>query len=872
MSASIRLQSLWLAASLALTACGGGGGGGDDEPGAPPPPAPPQGWTISGRVALPETASVDSDTNDVEQAGRTANNSLATAQPLTAPTLAVGTVNVAGGGPEGPNRSTGDEDDMYRVALKAGQTLELEFASDPADNDVDLYVHDPATGDVLGQSIGTNQYECVRVLQDGDYVVDVNAYSGAAIYNLRISAPADGGDCEQTAGSTGSAIIPGQLVAKPLPGAPARAQALQLAQASGLVLLQGDAATERPLLLGVSAEGRARAAAAPPASGRAVRDTVHRLKRLRASGQYAYVEPNLRLRLAATPVGSFPPDDRAYPLQRWHYEMIGLPSAMDRLVALSPQPAQRPLVAVIDSGIVKDHPDLAEQIVDGYSFVAAAGGTNTADPDDPATPDSNGAFHGSHVAGTIGAVTFNGIGGAGVAPMAQLLPLRTFRPDGNAALYDVLQAIFYAARLPNDAGRLPPRRADVINMSLGAQGACSAAFRDGVAQARAEGVIVVAAAGNEARNDQGRSAPVGMPANCPGVIAVGALDAGRSQAFYSNAGATLALAAPGGDVRRSTTGTGEPDGVYSTVATFDTNGARVPSYGQMMGTSMASPHVAGVMALMRFVHPGLSPADVDTLIAAGRLSDDLGAAGRDDATGYGAVNARKAVDAALELRDGTPPPAPAGEVRAAPSSIHFGSTRTGADLTLALSAAGDETVQGVTSDHPAVTVSEVQVEAATGLGTYRVGVNRAALPAGTSYAAITVQTSARSFTVPVSVTKAGAGSATADFGRLYVLLLDAASGEVLGQQAVHAASGRYDWQLTGVTATRLHLVAGTDLDNDGVICQRGEACGAYPVLATPLQDIELDGSRSGLDFPVAPFGGANAQGVEAAAAGWRRLR
>ena len=861
-----------LAGCVALAACGGGGGGGDDD--EEPAPTPGSGWSLSGSVNLPETASVDSDTNDANQSARAGNNTLTAAQPLIVPALVVGTVNQPGQGPEGPNRAAGDVEDMYRVTLVAGQTVELEFASDTASNDVDLYLHDATSGTVRGFSTGTNQFECVRVDHGGEYVVAVNAYQGASIYNLRVTAPGEGGDCANATTSAGSPVLPDQLIAKPRTQAVVREQAMQAARQAGMSLVQGDAAGHRPVLLALPPtapprERRLSLTSALPAEAQRVRETVRQMKQLRATGNYEYVELNLRVQLAAT-VGTFPPNDRAYPLQRWHYEMVSLPAAMQRLVSLSPQPAQRPVVAVIDTGIVTDHPDLAEQIVDGYSFVAGAGGTNTADPDDVGAPDT-ATFHGSHVAGTIAAVTFNGTGVASVAPMAQLMPLRVFRGDGNASLYDVVQALFYAARLPNDAGRLPPRRADVVNLSLSASGACSAALADVVAQARAQGAMVVAAAGNEARNDEGRPAAVGMPANCPGVLAVGALDAAKRQAFYSNSGPSLRLSAPGGDLRRSTAGTGEPDGVYSTMATFTASGTRVPSYGQMMGTSMAAPHVAGTLALMRYVHPAITPEQVDALVDAGRISDDLGPTGRDDATGHGAVNASKAVDAALELRDGTPPPAPEGEVRASPSSIHFGSTRTSMDLSLALSAADDETVQAVTSDLAAVSVTPLDVASGTGLGTYRVAVNRAALPAGTSYAILTVQTSERSFGVPVSVVKSATGSA-GDFGRLYVLVLDPTSGDVIGQSAIDAEDGRYDWRLAGVTASAVQVVAGTDLDNDGIICQRGEACGAYPVLAQRLEQIRLDGDRSGLDFAVAPFGGVSAQSVGASPGGWRRMR
>ena len=325
--------------------------------------------------------------------------------------------------------------------------------------------------------------------------------------------------------------------------------------------------------------------------------TLNHAKALQISGEYEYVEPNFRLETLAT----YAPNDPSYLPQRWHYEQINLPSAMDRILALSPTPTQRPIVAVIDTGIISNHPDLQAQIVGGYSFITTStyGDSNTSSPDDPSTASycqTTTCWHGSHVAGTIAAISDNSQYGAGVAKMAQLMPLRVFQPGAGATSYDVSQAILYAARLSNNSGTLPARKADVINMSLGGSGSCPALFTDVITQARAQNVIVVAAAGNSAT-------AVGAPANCTGVISVGALDASKQPTYYSNYGANLSLSAPGGDSTKSTTGTGYPDSIYSTLGSWS-GGTRIASFGPLTGTSMASPHVAGVMALMRYGQPG----------------------------------------------------------------------------------------------------------------------------------------------------------------------------------------------------------------------------------------------------------------------------
>jgi serine protease len=450
--------------------------------------------------------------------------------------------------------------------------------------------------------------------------------------------------------------------------------------------------------------------------------------------------------------------------------------------------------------------------------------------------------------------------------MAQLMPLRALGEGGSGSFYDITQAIQYAAGLTNDSGRLPVRRADVINLSLGAAGAaCDADSVSFFASVRAKGTLIVAAAGNEANRPAGVSAPVGYPASCAGVIAVSATDPQRGIAPYSSTGTQVAVAAPGGDMRFSTTGTGQPDGVYSTLATFNAAGQRVPTFGMLQGTSMATPHVAGVLALMRWVHPGITPAQVDTLLANGELTDEAGAAGRDALYGYGIINAAKAVQAAIKLRDGTAPPA-AGVVEAQPAALDFGSAATTLDFTLRTTAATSEKVTSVSSANAAVTVAALTVDAGTGLGSYRVTVDRSKLSDGVVTPSITVQTTARTLAVQLTIEKRSAPAAAGNLGPVYVLVFDADTNALVGQVTVQPSGGRYNWSLAGVTARNVVIVAGTDYDNDGLICSRGEACGAYPVLGAAVTPVALTGNRSDLGFLLAPVGAGNTAGAAAARA------
>jgi serine protease len=366
--------------------------------------------------------------------------------------------------------------------------------------------------------------------------------------------------------------------------------------------------------------------------------TLYGVKALNLDPELEFVGLNYKLRVL------FAPNDPLHPYQ-WHYPQINLPQAWDVTTGANA------IVAVIDTGVVLSHPDLQGQLIAGYDFiqdpaVAVDGDGIDPNPDDPGDrfdPSSSSSFHGTHIAGIVAAATNNAVGVAGVAFGAKVMPLRVCgRPptleDGCATIYDIEQALRFAAGLPNNSGTVPPRRADVINLSIG-----TTKFLPGmqgvIDQIRAAGVVIVAAAGNDGTSE------LNYPAAFPGIIAVGAVDINKARAYYSNFGSWISVVAPGGNTAQDVNGDGRPDGVLST-ATTDSGGALVNYYEVHMGTSMATPHVAGVVALMKAVAPGLTPQRVAELLASGALTDDLGAPGKDDQFGYGLINASKAVAAA----------------------------------------------------------------------------------------------------------------------------------------------------------------------------------------------------------------------------------
>ncbi|MBK6852663.1 MAG: S8 family peptidase [Burkholderiales bacterium] len=352
----------------------------------------------------------------------------------------------------------------------------------------------------------------------------------------------------------------------------------------------------------------------------------------------------------------FVPNDPSFTAQ-WHYSEpaggLNLPAAWDLSIGSGVT------VAVVDTGY-RPHADLAANIVAGYDFITSAAMGNDGegrdgsaiDPGDGVDVDECGSgmpaldssWHGTHVAGTIAAVTNNGLGGAGVAPGAKVQPVRALGKCGGFTS-DIADAIIWAS-----GGNVPgipanPTPARVVNLSLGASGSCDLTTQLAIDNARSRNSVVVVAAGN-ASSDAGNFSP----ASCNGVINVGAVGRGGARAFYSNYGHSVDVSAPGGDMRADPS-TG---GIYSTF----NDGRREPGadvYAYDQGTSMAAPHVSGVVALMLARNPALTPDQVEAQIKASTrplpVPCSLGC-------GTGIVDARAAVQSAIDAIPPAPPPSP----------------------------------------------------------------------------------------------------------------------------------------------------------------------------------------------------------------------
>lgn len=415
------------------------------------------------------------------------------------------------------------------------------------------------------------------------------------------------------------------LSARATPEDTARAladRATALGARHGLLLHAGAAVSERAQVL------RADAAHGLDAAALAAR--------LAADPQVEYAEPVRRARRVAAPddpffntvTGSQGPASGQWYLRAPSGEVQSSINAVTAWDVHTGNPAV--IVAVLDTGVRGNHPDLAGKLLPGYDMVSDTrisndGNGRDSDPSDPGDwltqaeinanttfwdgcAESDSSWHGTQVSGIVAAATGNGVGMAGSGRHVRVLPVRVLgKCFGDTS--DINTAIRWAAGVSIPGLPTNPNPAKVINLSLGTGGPCSADDESAVAAAIARGAVVVAAAGNTAGRD------AGSPANCPGVIGVAGLRHIGTKVGFSDLGSSIAIAAPGGNCVNL--GANDPC-LYPILTTID-SGRQAPgspaysdAFNASVGTSFSSPLVAGTAALLFSVKPTLTPTQVRT--------------------------------------------------------------------------------------------------------------------------------------------------------------------------------------------------------------------------------------------------------------------
>ncbi len=401
---------------------------------------------------------------------------------------------------------------------------------------------------------------------------------------------------------------------------PANAKAPHPAQRTGNIIVHFKQSTSLGEVGRALADARSDATASTAGSGlvllqpTAGQDVDAAVAALHRHGSVAFAEPDVVVTTNQTPT------DPYYSQYQWSLPQINLPTAWNTTTG-----SAAVIVAVVDTGVDSTHPDLAGKLTTGanagYNFVA-----NTTN-----TTDDQG--HGTFVSSIVAANTNNGAGGAGVCWLCKIMPVKVLDNQGSGSTFGVSQGIDWAVS----------HGAKVINLSLGASSGTSA-LQISIDNAWNSGVVVVAASGNNAGDADTSDDGVLYPAAYPNVIAVGSNDSNGSRSYFSNYGPELDVMAPGNNV-------------FGALCNCNGNPG---TYGTGGGTSFASPHVAGVAALL--IAAGIT--DKNQIVSRMEsTATDMGAAGFDNLDGWGRINAASAINPAASTPTNTPVPPTATATR-----------------------------------------------------------------------------------------------------------------------------------------------------------------------------------------------------------------
>ena len=786
--------------------------------------------TVSGTIFSSRYYVMDSDVPNVNNHDFSSNDTVAAAQELTNPSIVngfVGTFTTT------DSVTVEDTIDVYKISTSSNMYVNLDvsqYESGVKDLDINLYDTEGNPVEFSYASGSTEDNETINLPNDGTYLIAVTPIAGASRYLLtlgqRFSSSSIAPKFNYVDGEVLS-YIPFAKAGKAYEFSDSKFIDPKLKERfnrlSGFQHLE-------PLMPGLRSLQPAELIAKfeddistsltkagfKLPSGKMLRYLAQNkvINRLRELNPDAVFDFNHKVKKMT----AFSKDPLYY--VQWNMERIGLETALN----VVGQELKAVGVAVIDTGgptVNSAAWNSTNFISGGYDFVNSD--SNPADPNaelDTATDSS----HGTHVATTIGAKNdgnnFNGF------PVS-VLNVRVLGSDGSGLNSDIANAILYSAGLSNSSGAVAPTSIPikVINLSLGGSSP-STVLCSAVTDARAQGLVVVAASGNEQAEEPGL---INYPAACPGVISVGATNSAGEITGYSNQNVYVDISAPGGD-STDRDGDGNDDLIWAWVSNTNIDGNG--------GTSMATPHVAGAIATLYAADTSMTPARVDSMLQSGKLTSDLGATGVDNVYGYGELNMPKMLENLYADNN-------ANSVTFAYTNkyfLDFGNTTTQLNITLNKVGTGSLTVSSLGADS-AAGLSYTD-NSSNGFGSYTILIDRDSMPNGefsnTVYFNLSDNTEVA---VPIYYS-VGTPRGRADLGKLYVAIYDAADDSTVAEGYLDMeADGSLGFIASSLANGNYYLLGSTDPDNDGFICSYGELCEYYPKLSSSDDYFTLNGSN-----------------------------
>jgi len=807
-------------------------------------------FAVSGTITIEPNSAIDADvmeSNELQEQ----NNSFDTPQFISNPVILGGYLSGNEGEYQTGESYYKDTKDFFRVSLLKGQQIRLTtFLADPESTsiNVDLFLrpeNDQAV-DAGNLSFDNSSTQTLSVIQEGVYIIELSAQednSSPMLYTLSVSQTLFSGGGVQTSMLntnfvSGEVLVkfkkktaikslsstqqePPQIITKHNllhqrnVGGLATVYKLEQLSASRSMTFES-ALSNTPLASELNAKWQ----------------TLNVIEQLKLDSSVLIAEPNYIYKATAVT----PRTNDSELSRQWNLPMIQIPAAWEASTGAGV------VIAVIDTGIDANHLDLKNNIgIDGYDFISDPSAAGDGDGLDSDPNDTGVFFHGSHVAGILAAEGDNNLGVAGVAYNATLMPLRVLGTNNEGANSDIANAILYAAGLENASGTIPSKKADIINLSLGGPDR-SFVLEQAINAALEEGLIIIAAAGND-----GSSASF-YPAAFDGVVGVSSVTDNKTLSTFSNHGTYIDVTAPGGTGLGDSLLDGFQDGILSTFMASE--------YVEYVGTSMATPHVAGVAALMKSLNTNLEQSSFTAALASGALTDDL--ANR-ELFGSGLINAAKAVNWAL-TEQGEAIILPSLSIF--PTQFGFVGANTISSLFLDNPGSGSINIISISPSDDWIEVSEFDADSVdeSGLGKYRVRVNNTVLDINSVNSGdISILYKIDDGDVKVltiDVFNSNSVQTDSSVGALFVSLYhidENAEGKPLVRFALVGSiksDNQYSYSFPRVPNGEYLLKAGTNNDLDAETFDNGEAKGQYPPFTT-TEFIKVDGgSLTGLDFGV----------------------